>query len=53
MDLGAMKTFEKTQFVEHQAQRRLEGAKALEVSTRWTFVLNESWGLNQQRSTTC
>jgi hypothetical protein len=31
MDLGAMKTFEKSQFVEHQTIKRQDAAKALEV----------------------
>lgn len=32
LDLDAMKTFERAQFVEHQNARRLEAAKALESS---------------------
>jgi hypothetical protein len=32
IDFGAMKTFEKGQFVDLQAQRRLEASKSLEVS---------------------
>jgi hypothetical protein len=32
MDLGAMKTFEKSQFVEHQTIKRQDAAKALEVT---------------------